>query len=75
MPHQAFQEEQREQHNRVQCRKSIVGTVQMPDALADELEVHRRIDLPHQMVVGSPQPDRDKLHLLLRHLCFYQYEL
>ena len=32
---------------------SAERAIKMPNSLADELEVHRPIDLPQQMVVGT----------------------
>lgn len=49
---QVLEHHQLEQHHRVTARPSVVLAVQVLDQIVDAREIHRRVDLPQQMVFG-----------------------
>ncbi|SAK60008.1 hypothetical protein AWB83_02208 [Caballeronia ptereochthonis] len=64
-PEQVADEQQLEQHHRIERRSAVVRAVKMRNLLADEFEIHRRVDLAQQMVLRHKHLERHHLELLL----------
>ena len=68
------QQQQLEQHHRVQCRTTVVFRVKMLHPIADETEIHRPIDLPQQVLRRHQRCDRYPLQLFLLQLRLLQHD-
>lgn len=66
-------QQQLEQHHRIQCRSPIVLAVQMPHPFANELQIDGPLDPAQQMIARNQRLYRHHLHLLLLYFSFFQH--
>jgi len=59
--------QQLEQHHRIDRRTAIIGTVQMPDAIANEIELYERVNLTQHVILWNKRLQGHHLqHMLMR---------
>ena len=70
---QIADEQQLEQHHRIQRWSPVVLAIQVSHSRSDELQINGGFDLPQHMIAGHQPLDRHQFHLLLPHLRLFQH--